>query len=123
NRYSFLENTFPVEIFVNYTGNRAVSKKLTIRDKNTVLFQRELNLGPDHNAEIVETQIKAKSVGMHTYSVEIESLTEEKNTANNKHNFAVEVIDQQTSVLILASFIHPDLGAFKKSIEHNRQQK
>jgi hypothetical protein len=34
----------------------------------------------------------------------------------------VEVIDERTSVLILSSVLHPDLGALKKSVEANQQR-
>src|SRR5699024_2407473 len=71
---------------------------------------------------IVEAKLATKSVGVHTYSAAIEPLENEKNKENNQRNFAVDVIDQQTNVLILSSLVHPDLGALKKSIEHNEQQ-
>lgn len=122
NRYSFLENTFPVEVFVNYTGNQSVTKKMSIREGNTLLFQKELEFSPDQNAVVAVAQLKAQSIGVHTYTIEVEPLKEEKNTDNNEQSFAVEVIDQQTKVLILSSFLHPDLGGFKKSIESNKQQ-
>ncbi|MCB0425179.1 MAG: VWA domain-containing protein, partial [Mangrovimonas sp.] len=46
----------------------------------------------------------------------------EKNKINNSKNFAVEVIDQEQRIAIVSSFIHPDLGLFKKSIESNEQR-
>src|SRR5699024_3335662 len=57
-----------------------------------------------------------------TYKAEIAPLDNEKNTANNSRKFAVEIIDQKTKVLLLSAFPHPDLGAFKKAIEHNKQR-
>src|SRR5690606_17881233 len=46
----------------------------------------------------------------------------ERNTINNARKFGVEVIDEGTSVLVLSSIAHPDLGAIKKSIEQNEQR-
>ena len=46
----------------------------------------------------------------------------EKNTKNNTKNFSVEVIDEQTKVLLLTSVLHPDIGVLKKSIESNKQR-
>jgi hypothetical protein len=53
----------------------------------------------------------------------IEPLSEEKNTKNNHSSFAVEVIDQQTNILILSDQLHPDIGTLKKAIESNQQRK
>lgn len=122
NRYSFLENTFPVEVFVNYQGEEEVAKTFTLKEGDRVLFQKLLRFDHIKNATAVTAQLPAESVGIHTYTAEIAALEGEKNKENNKRNFAVEVIDQQLKVLLLSSFLHPDLGAFKKSIESNAQQ-
>ncbi len=122
NRYSFLENTFPVEVFVNYQGEGETSKELTIKEGDRILFQKSLVFDKVKNAAVVTAQLPAESIGVHTYTAEIASLDGEKNKENNKRKFAVEVIDQQTEILLLSSFLHPDLGALKKSIESSSKQ-
>lgn len=123
NRYSFLENTFPVEVFVNYQGDEKISKKFTIKEGDRVLFQKPITFDNIKNAAVVTAQLPSERVGVHTYTAEITPLEREKNKENNTRNFAVEVIDQQTKVLLLSSFLHPDLGAFKKSIESNSKHR
>ena len=49
-------------------------------------------------------------------------MANEKNTINNNKTFAVEVIDQKTSVLLISDIVHPDIGAIKKSIESNERR-
>ncbi|MDP2059205.1 MAG: VWA domain-containing protein, partial [Flavobacteriaceae bacterium] len=44
-------------------------------------------------------------------------------TVNNRKKVALEVIDQQSKILLLTDLIHPDLGAFKKSIEQSKFRK
>lgn len=122
NRYAFLNNKFPVEIFVNYSGNKNISPKFSIKQGNHTLFSKNLNFDSEKNSEIVHAELEAKSVGVHTYEAVIENLPDEKNIENNHQKFAVEVIDQKTNILILSSFKHPDLGTFKKSIESNQQR-
>lgn len=122
NRYAFLNNKFPVEVFVSYNGNKNISQKLSIKQGNQTLFSKTLDFNKDKSAEIVQAELTANSVGVHTYKTVIENLPKEKNTENNQQQFAVEVIDQQTNVLVLSSFKHPDLGAFKKAIEANQQR-
>ena len=59
---------------------------------------------------------------MQKYSAQIYPLTNEKNTQNNTKEFAVEVIDQSTNILLVSDIKHPDVGVIKKSIESNEQR-
>ncbi|MBT8296225.1 MAG: hypothetical protein KJO51_07400 [Gramella sp.] len=71
---------------------------------------------------ILRTELPANSIGVKSYTVEINPISEEKNLVNNRQNFALEVIDERTSVLILSEIAHPDLGALQKSIQSNQQR-
>lgn len=123
NRYAFLHNKFPVEIFISYTGDEAVSRTFTLQEKGQIRYQKTLEFDADHNAQIISAELEALQVGMHTYTAKIEALTDEKNIENNQQDFGVEVIDEKTNILLLSAFPHPDLGSFKKSIESNQQRK
>ncbi|PZD78189.1 VWA domain-containing protein [Mesonia sp. K7] len=123
NRYSFLGNNFPVETFVTYAGDENVRKRFVIKSGNEEIFSKTLEFSPTKNSELVTTHIKTNSVGLKNYVASIETLTNEKNTSNNVKSFLVEVIDEQTNVLILSSILHPDLGAFKNAIAANKQRK
>lgn len=122
NRYAFLNNRFPVEIILNYTGREPVNSTLEIKLGETVLFTKEVELTAEKTSEVISATLPASSLGLKVYNAEIKPLTSEKNTANNIRSFGVEVIDERTSVLILTSILHPDLGTFKKSIETNEQR-
>lgn len=122
NRYVFLNNKFPVEVFINYNGQEPISREFQLRQGNSVLFRKTLNFSEENTSEKVMVSLPSGSVGVKTYSAYIHPLDNEKNTENNTRNFAIEVIDQKTNVLLLTSVIHPDLGALKKSIESNQQR-
>lgn len=122
NHYAFLDNKFPIEIFVNYNGEASVVKKFTIRKGGKPIFEKSLNFDHRHNSQIVNAELPADSIGVNTYTAEIESLKIEKNTDNNRQKFAVEVIDEKAKIVVLSAFSHPDLGAFKKAIESNSQR-
>ncbi|MCG9971727.1 vWA domain-containing protein [Christiangramia crocea] len=123
NKYAFLNNRFPVEIFLNYTGSEAAETSFRIMSGDNTVFSRNLRFSPDSKSQIVRTDLPASSLGVKTYKIEIDPLSDEKNIVNNQQNFAVEVIDERTSVLILTDVSHPDLGMLKKSIESNQQRK
>lgn len=122
NRYAFLNNKFPVEVFVNYSGNSAISRRFEIKQGNQTLYSETISFSSNKTSAVINATLPANSVGVKTYSVAIQPLENEKNFENNTKNFAVEVIDEKTNVLLLSSILHPDLGAFKKSIEHNQQR-
>ncbi|MCL6218503.1 VWA domain-containing protein [Zunongwangia pacifica] len=123
NRYAFLENKFPVEIFVNYSASKNIASRFQISTNGKTVFSENLNFSAANRSIRVEANLPASQLGTQTYSAEILPLENEKNTINNKNNFAVEVIDERTSVLILSSIAHPDLGVLKKAIETNKQRK
>lgn len=123
NRYAFLDNHFPVEIFVNYDGDHTIAKRLLIKEGSRVLYEQLLHMNAADNAGIIEAKLKAQSAGIHTFTVAVETLENEKNTVNNQQQFAVEVIDERMEVLILASFPHPDAGSLKKAVESNPHRK
>ncbi|HSP40648.1 MAG TPA: hypothetical protein VLN46_04380 [Gillisia sp.] len=122
NKYAFLNNDFPVEILLNFTGNEDVQTRFEIRSGNAVLFSKAVNFSNENASEIINTTLPATRLGASVYEAVIVPLDSEKNIINNSRKFGVEVIDERTSVLLLSSIAHPDLGAIKKSIEQNEQR-
>jgi len=122
NKYAFLNNRFPVEIMLNYSGNSSVETKLEILEGNSVVHSEELSFSSQDNSEVIRVELPAGAVGVHNYLVRLEKLDTEKNLLNNTREFAVEVIDELTKVLIAYSVLHPDLGALQNAIEANQQR-
>ena len=120
NRYAYINNEFPVEIFTSYKGEGAVSSTLSIRSGNTTVFSRKINFTSEKSSQIINALLPAKRVGVQQYTISLQPVSEERNTDNNYKNFAIEVIDQKTNVLLISNVVHPDLGMFKKSIESNK---
>ena len=123
NRYAFLKNKFPVEVILVYSGTENVSSEFEIKKGNTVVYKEKVNFTETENTKILSLTLPATSVGFQKYTAQIKPLSEEKNTSNNTKQFAVEVIDQATNVLIISEIVHPDIGMLKKSIESNEQRK
>ncbi len=123
NRYTYLKNKFPVETFLNYQGNKKVNATYSVFEGKQKVFTKNVTFSKDNNAQNFSFYLPASEVGTHYYTSKISYLSNEKNKINNTKNFVVEVIDEQANVLILYSFLHPDVGALKKSIERNKQRK
>jgi len=124
NRYAYINNKFPVEIFIKNTGQR-VNPKATLRIKsgNRTVHTESVRFDDGNSSLIRSVLLPADKVGLSRYTVSISPENSEKNKDNNYRNFAIEVIDQKTNVLIVSNLVHPDVGMFKKSIERNTLRK
>jgi hypothetical protein len=123
NKYAFLKNKFPVEVFLQYSGNKTVNAVFSIMQGNSVLSKQNITFSKDKKASSLSVLLNADKVGVQTFRAVISSAETEKNRYNNVKNFAVEVIDQRSEVALVAAVNHPDLGALKRSIETNQQRK
>jgi energy-coupling factor transporter transmembrane protein EcfT len=122
NKYTNIKNKFPVELFVNYSGSKAISKQLTIYHEGITIFSKHLSFSKTENAITESFYLTASRKGTQFYTAAIEQLKDEQNTINNNKNFSINVIEEKAKILILNSVLHPDLGMLKKSIESNKQR-
>ncbi|MFV0247671.1 MAG: VWA domain-containing protein [Tenacibaculum sp.] len=123
NKYSYIKNKFPVEALVLYEGKEEVSTVFTLSYKGEKVYSQTLKLSAQNPVKTIRANLSSKKKGVQYYQAYISKLKNEKNTSNNYKNFSVEIIDQQTKILLLSSILHPDLGAVKKAIESNKQLK
>lgn len=123
NKYAFLKNKFPAEVFLQYNGNKPANAVFSIMQGNNVLHKQNVAFSKDKRAQSFSVLLNADKVGVQTYRAVITSGVEEKNKYNNTKNFAVEIIDQRSEVALVSAISHPDLGALKRSIETNQQRR
>ncbi len=122
NRYAFLKNKYPIEVFMSYNGKTDVRSVLTISVNGRRVFRENISFTDMDNTKVVHTLLDANSVGLKNIEVSVDSLTNERNTVNNTRKIAVEVIDEKTNIAIVSNVLHPDIGALKKAIESNEQR-
>lgn len=123
NKYAFLKNKFPVEVFLQYNGNKSVSAAFSIEKNGKKISNQTINFDAKNKVQSVQILLEADRVGLQKYKAVISSSIKEKNTYNNTKNFAVEVLDQKKEIAIISDISHPDLGAIKRAIESNAQRK
>ena len=122
NRYAFLKNEFPVEVILVYDGDGAVQSEFVVSQGGSTVYRETVSFSNTDNSRTLSFTLPASRVGLQRYAARITPLSEEKNTTNNGKQFAVEVIDQATNVLVVSENIHPDLGALRKAITTNEQR-
>lgn len=123
NKYAFLKNKFPVEVFVQYNGTKNVSANFMIEKGNTKVHSQTISFTNASKVQSFQVLLEADKVGIQKYKASIRSSNQEQNLYNNVKNFAVEVIDQRKEIAIISDITHPDLSALKRAIESNEQRK
>ncbi|MFA9191693.1 hypothetical protein AAGV28_09965 [Flavobacterium sp. FZUC8N2.13] len=123
NKYAFLKNKFPVEVFLHYSGTKNITADFQISQGNSVLNKQRVSFSPTKNTAVVNVLLTANKIGTQLYKASLISAEKEINSYNNHKNFAVEIIDQKTNVAIVSSINHPDVAALKRAIESNAQRK
>lgn len=119
NKYVYLKNKFPVEIFVNYQSNEPTQTKVSVYEGEGLLKSTVVKFDGNTSTQLVNFEIEATKTGLQSLSVVVQAHPLEKNTLNNSKSFAIEVIDQKSRIAILSTMVHPDLGALKRTIESN----
>ncbi len=122
NKYAFLKNKYPIEIFVSYQGKNTVSTTLSITEAGQNLYKEKIVLSEIRNSKIINTLLDATTVGAKNIKITLSPLENERNIANNSRQIGVEVIDEKTNIALVSQILHPDLGALKKAIESNEQR-
>jgi hypothetical protein len=122
NKYAFLKNKFPVEVFLQYSGTKSITADFSISNGNNVLAKEKVSFSPSKRSAVVNVLLPAEKNGLQIYKAKLSSPETEKNTYNNIKNFAVEVIDQKSEIALISAINHPDLGALKRAIEMNPQR-
>lgn len=122
NKYSYIKNKFPVEVILNYEGDKNVKTQFSIFSKGKTIFRKNVQFSKSKKSVTITANLTSAKEGTQYYSASIAKVENEKNITNNKKSFSVEVIDEQTKVLLLTSVLHPDLGTYKKAIESNKQR-
>lgn len=122
NRYAFLKNQFPVEVILTYSGTSPVNSEFAVAQGAATVYRTNVSFSENETSKTLNFTLNASSVGLQKYSAQILPLADEKNKTNNSKQFAVEVIDQATNVLVVSKITHPDLGALTKAITSNERR-
>ncbi|MDP2685749.1 MAG: VWA domain-containing protein [Aequorivita sp.] len=122
NRYAFLKNQFPVEVILTYGGTNPINSEFIVSQGAATVYRTNVSFSENETSKTLNFTLPANSVGLQKYTAQILPLSDEKNKTNNTKQFAVEVIDQATNVLVVSKIVHPDLGALQKAITTNERR-
>jgi hypothetical protein len=64
NRYSFVNNKFPVESLLQYNGEESVKLKYTIENTGKIIYSKTINLNKEDNSRLLNIEITSKKEGL-----------------------------------------------------------
>jgi hypothetical protein len=88
-----------------------------------VIAKSPIKVDKERFIHSVRFEVEATEKGMQRYTLVIPQVKEEQNISNNKRDFFVDVIDEQTKILIWARAPHPDITAIAAALEGVAQYK
>lgn len=111
----YLDNRFDLQV---YYGHHQVSDgacRLRIWNAdNRLVKDTLLGLDEAEPAALLPVTLEADSLGVRTWTVEIEKLAEERNVYNNRKTFHTRVIEEKSRIRLLYNTPHPDIRVFRE---------
>lgn len=118
NKITYQGNRFPVQVEIVSKNINAQPVRVSLKKGNAVLDQKTITL-QSNDYKTVTFQGTASDMGIQKLDVEVEVITGEVNTHNNKASIFIEVVEGKKKILLAASSPHPDVKALHEVISKN----
>jgi hypothetical protein len=124
NQIAYLGDRFAIQIDVAAKNCVGQNTNLTVTKienaGNKVLSTIPININQDDFFTTREVILEADKPGVQRYRLTLSSITGEASTANNSKDIFIDVLDSRQKILILANSPHPDITAFKQTLDLNK---
>lgn len=120
NRYAYLGNSFPLEVFVDARQLKGASSVLTVSRNGKVLFSEKIGIPAGSFSKNFPVMLDADQPGLHRYRIALSPVEGDLNLKNNFRDIFIEVLDSRQKILLLAQSPHPDINALRSAIERNK---
>ncbi len=119
NQLVYAGNFFPLQIDISAFGYSGKQTKLNISHTGQTVFAQNVAINNDNFFQTIPVSLEAKQPGTQHYIVTISPTTGEVSTANNRFDVFMNVIDGKQQIALISLAPHPDIAAYKQSIEQN----
>lgn len=123
NKTVFKNNFFPLEILIQANKLIHQNSKLTVSEKNEILFEKNISISSNTYSEWVTLSLEAKDAGMHRYKISLTPVDDEITTENNSMDVFIQVIDERKKIALIYNAPHPDISAIVQSLKGNENYK
>lgn len=117
NNVSYLNNDFPVEIYLKARQLSGNNYSITITDTDGKrLFAQTKAIEDNDYFQRIDLFLKAEKVGLQRFTVNVSQVGGEENLDNNSRSFTVDVLNNRKKVNIIGSGPHPDMAALANAL-------
>ncbi len=117
NEVVYAGNEFPVEVLIRAKQAAGKRSELNITKDGKKLASETVDITNNNFTKTFDFYLAAEEKGLQEYVVSLSPVDGEENTGNNSQSIFMEVVDEQSEILILAHAPHPDVFAMKSAIE------
>lgn len=98
-------------------GCKGFNGTVRISEASSVIGSSTLQISSDLFDKSIPFSIRPGSPGLHHYVLAVDAAPGEKNTANNRRDLFIEVVESRKRILIAAAAPHPDIAAIREALE------
>jgi hypothetical protein len=117
NKVVSLNTRFEIRADVVATLCEGYSNSAQLTEAGSTLGTAPVNISTNRFDRSVSFNLKADKPGLHHYVISLPDAGDETNTANNRRDVFVEVVDEKKKILIAAAAPHPDINAIKEALQ------
>lgn len=119
NRVVYRRNFFPIEILVQAHQLKGKRTHLEIKEKDKVVFEKDIVLNHSNYAEWVRLNLEAAETGFLHYKVRLSAVEGERSEVNNTADLLIQVKDERHKVGIVYRTPHPDVAALMEAMKEH----
>lgn len=116
NKTVSLNSQFEIRADIVASLCKGYSDNITLSEQNNNLSSSPVSINTDRYDRSVSFTITATEAGLHHYIISIPPATGELNTANNRKDVFVEVVNEKKNILLAAAAPHPDINAIQEAL-------
>ena len=116
NKVVTLNNTFEIRADIIAQLCAGYSNGIILKEDGKILSNIIIFVNSNRYDRPVSFTLKAEKAGLHHYIIEVPVAEGEKNTANNRKDIFIEIIDEKKNILIVSAAPHPDVNAIKEAL-------
>lgn len=116
NKTVSLNSNFEIRADIIATLCNDYSNSIQLTEDGQTIAATPLGINNNHFDRTISFSIKATKAGLHHYTIIAPTADGEQNTANNRKDVFVEVVDEQKKILIAAAAPHPDIKAIQEAL-------
>ncbi len=116
NKTATLNNTFEIRTDIIARLCKGYNGSATLTENGNTLATANISVNTDRYDKSLAFIVRAESAGLHHYVINVPVAEGEENTANNRRDVFVEVVDEKKNILLVAAAPHPDVNAIRDAL-------